>query len=723
MRFSTAAFTTTLVAIFFSAAHAQIFSGNVGYYTDTTTYAAYANKLPISDKYTVEIKKDDNTWVSALTLISRAAENGTKMAPAFPNHVPDDLNTENNYYDNLLGWTHSYTNLVYKRNASIQVRITKNFNSSFAISAASTKIYPADKVSNVHVTGGKLYFTLKPNGQVAIDINGAYGSSKLTTYMPSNTQKPNNDKYHMLSVHSNPQIKRPKSGLTVPAGSLKYVYDQFDGVTKNTMIFGPGVHNVGLDFKLKHGATYYIPGNAIVYGTFNNILTGSTGVADKFDDNINKVTISGHGTISGAKIMHWDVAHDENGSTLLTDAGKKAREKRSERKIGINIINCDEVYTNGITIADPANHATKYIYYDGYKANDTGTGGSVQSTKFVKVFGWRLNSDGGGCAMNSRIKNIFYRVQDDMLYPHGKSINDCVFWTDSNGTIRLDAIYDVKAQNKQITYKGFDIIFNRTLFDDQATISAKQMDFGKDYTELNVVFDDIDVSDPNPTTMLFNLAPNQHISGLTFINLKAKNFVKKSELTPTTLGFLSKVTFSRLENESIKVTDRNYSDYFNLNNVNIHTHSIKFLDQVLADGIYTLRNQVPSSLYVAAPALATENLLRSVRSLAGNDTLWTFTHVSNNFYTITSRKSEHAFKSIEVPYDDFTGNVKLGLWATDPQTPGNSWLLERMSNGNFKLRPKGAETTKAMDGGTSERLYPTSSDIVVDSNQEFTIAQ
>ena len=38
----------------------------------------------------------------------------------------------------------------------------------------------------------------------------------------------------------------------------------------HTLYFLPGIHDLGLSFRLHKNKTYYIPGDAIIYATFNN---------------------------------------------------------------------------------------------------------------------------------------------------------------------------------------------------------------------------------------------------------------------------------------------------------------------------------------------------------------------------------------------------------------------------------------------------------------------
>ena len=63
----------------------------------------------------------------------------------------------------------------------------------------------------------------------------------------------------------------------------------------STLYFLPGLHDVGLSYRLHSNRSYYIPGDAVVYGTLN---TGQD-----LHDGTN-IRIWGHGTLSGDK-LHW----------------------------------------------------------------------------------------------------------------------------------------------------------------------------------------------------------------------------------------------------------------------------------------------------------------------------------------------------------------------------------------------------------------------------------
>ena len=74
----------------------------------------------------------------------------------------------------------------------------------------------------------------------------------------------------------------------------------------NTLYFLPGVHDVGPSFQLHANRSYYIPGDALLYGTMNNNKDGEDG---------DGILIYGHGTLSGDRLPHPNFAN----STLPDD--------------------------------------------------------------------------------------------------------------------------------------------------------------------------------------------------------------------------------------------------------------------------------------------------------------------------------------------------------------------------------------------------------------------
>ena len=62
----------------------------------------------------------------------------------------------------------------------------------------------------------------------------------------------------------------------------------------HTLYFLPGLHDIGIDYRLQANRSYYIPGDAVVFGTLTS-MDGEAGFG---------VKIFGHGTLSGDRLPH-----------------------------------------------------------------------------------------------------------------------------------------------------------------------------------------------------------------------------------------------------------------------------------------------------------------------------------------------------------------------------------------------------------------------------------
>ena len=69
----------------------------------------------------------------------------------------------------------------------------------------------------------------------------------------------------------------------------------------HTLYFSPGLHDLGANFQLHANRSYYLPGEAVVYGTMNN---------NQNKDDGNGIMIYGHGTLSGDRLPHPNYADD-----------------------------------------------------------------------------------------------------------------------------------------------------------------------------------------------------------------------------------------------------------------------------------------------------------------------------------------------------------------------------------------------------------------------------
>lgn len=129
-------------------------------------------------------------------------------------------------------------------------------------------VHPQRKASACSVKDGKVLVRLDKPCLVAVDIDGQMdGQDTGKGYK--------GPPIHTISLFANPLLDgKPNPHdpgvLTVQPGEIP----PSDGPW-TTLYFLPGVHDVGLAFPLRANRQYYIPGDAMVYGTLSNKKGGT----------------------------------------------------------------------------------------------------------------------------------------------------------------------------------------------------------------------------------------------------------------------------------------------------------------------------------------------------------------------------------------------------------------------------------------------------------------
>ena len=295
------------------------------------------------------------------------------------------------YFDTLAGWTHTYVN--FETAGAVEIEIARANGQPIQTAA----VHPKRKASACSVKDGKVLVRLDKPCLVAVDIDGQMdGQDTGKGY-----QGP---PIHTISLFANPPLDgKPKPDdpgvLAVKPGETPPA----DGPW-TTLYFLPGVHDVGLAFPLHANRQYYIPGDAMVYGTLSNTKWGDG----------HHIRIFGHGTLSGARLKHPEYVEPA------------ISEKEHGRYRPIEVIGTTDTRVEGITIADSATHSLMLIHP--YKA------GHPNEVKWTKIFTWRANGDGINPFGNTLIEDCFLRTQDDSLYVNGLGIRRTVLWNDANGS-------------------------------------------------------------------------------------------------------------------------------------------------------------------------------------------------------------------------------------------------------------------------------------------------
>lgn len=361
-------------------------------------------------KVRVRSKATNNVWQESFSLISRSLWSQIDGV--------DDGVRKNGYFNHLKDWSHTYTNIEMK--GAVEIEISKA--SGEPIDKAV--VHPLAKGIATTLRDGKAYFTMQEPSLVAVDIDG-----KMDDQNTGNdyTGPP----IHTISIFAHPVMDRPDRndpGVAVvrPGDELP------DPSTYETLWFGAGMHHVGREFTVQSFKKYYIPGDAIVYGTFTNLEEG----------NGKNIKIYGVGTISGDSLTHPAYDPDYPGPPGSTDPNLGTPWK----PIGIKYSEYVEV--EGVCCSNGAFHAI-------YLAETLPI--KHTSVKWAKVLQWRLNGDGIGNAHLT--EDCFIRTQDDGCYVKGDKRRN-VFWNDANcATFNLAGMPN--ADNYSLVIEDNDVLYAR----------------------------------------------------------------------------------------------------------------------------------------------------------------------------------------------------------------------------------------------------------------------
>jgi hypothetical protein len=396
--------------------------------------------LEASEHYTVRVRSMGGEWQRAFTWQT-------------------ECKTEEAYFDTLKGWTHTYVN--FETSAAVEVEVSRVNGQPIRTAA----VHPLHKASACAVKDGKALVMLDKPCLVAVDIDGQMdGQDTGMGYkgVP----------IHTISLFANPPLAdKPKPDgpgvRTVKPGEKPPA----DGDWA-TVYFLPGVHDIGAASPVSANRQYYIPGDAIVYGSFHNPEW----------ENGKNIRIFGHGTLSGARLPHEDALK------------KVISLKKKANRRPIEIMGAKDTHVEGITVADSANHSVMLIHPHNPE--------HPNSVTWTKIFTWRANGDGINPFGNTLIEDCFVRTQDDSLYVNGLGIRRVVLWNDANGSsFVLSSIPE-----RKLIVEDCDVIYSRAKWHKWSggrvfNIRGENNEHGGS----GVIFRNIRISDPRPTLQQFFL--------------------------------------------------------------------------------------------------------------------------------------------------------------------------------------------------------------------------
>lgn len=382
--------------------------------------------------------------------------------------------TDSHYYDQLKDWSNTYINFEMSNGVPVEIEISKVGGAPITHAVP----HPAHKVNSCTVSDGKAYVVIDDPALFAVDIDGQMDEQDTSRITPDGWGDDafySGPPIHTLTVFANPFLQDKPSTNDPNVFRVEPGVVPADTGAWGTLYFLPGVHDIGKDFRVHENKNYYIPGNAIVYGTFNNNKDSSDG---------ENILIFGHGTLSGERIPHPD------------DDTPPAPDSDDRKYKPIDIVGAKDTTVEGITIADSAMHSLMLV--NGYQPD------RPTDIRWVKIFTWRGNGDGINPFGNGLIEDCFIRTADDCTYVNGRGIRRCVFWTDVNGSaFTMSPIGGIA--NPDLVVEDCDIIYNRSLFP-KGLIGGRVFNMrgaGSGEGGSNVTFRNIRVTDSRPTRSCF----------------------------------------------------------------------------------------------------------------------------------------------------------------------------------------------------------------------------
>lgn len=543
-------------------------------YTDipghnTSMINGYASRAK-SDIYEIWVRSaaTNNVWVQCFA--NMTYNRGSEMPEISGFGTPT---AKHAYQRFTAGWTHTYANIEMSDDSPVEVEIRKIGTTTLDGSATFVKsaVHPAHKIipGSKRDENGRVYFTLNKPCQLVIDINGqmddhnaAYAANEEGGRMPDGSP------VHSIALYANPIMAKP---VASPANTILTVQPNQsspttrliapDPATYDTLAFGPGIHNIGPNFKLHPGKSYYIPGDAILYGNISNYGVPQGSYRSTGD----RIKIYGYGTICGIQVPHY-----QNNASNPEYPEWNAWTGDKDQGVGIELANAWDASITGVAVIDPANFNTKFDIPTTTLYKTINNDQSLVS--WVKLHSWRLNGDGSGGYVP--VEDSFFRTSDDSTYVRDWR-RRCTFWKDTNANLFRFVNYKAGGVD------DCDIIYARWR-DRNGVGSVFEFATGSETTaqvvDLNLTMRNIRFHDkfPNPRH-LFDMETLESYRGIIFENISfylprngSTSILKGSQLAPWHEHLVFKnVTFkttaqSQYETGTL-LTAANFNNYFETN--------------------------------------------------------------------------------------------------------------------------------------------------------------
>lgn len=498
--------------------------------SDTLVVYSDVPGLTPSSKYTMRVRSaaTNNEWVDVFAnfTYNRADE-------------LEDIPNNDNYkqpicvqaYNKITrSWSFAYGNIEMNAGQVVEVEISAK--PGFKIAGkdfGKATVHPAQKASNATIVGGKIYFTITKPGQIYIDINGQMDDYNAKT-------KPLGAPVHTICLFANPVIKKPtltgSRVRTIEPGTSLATINTISPASYDTMYFKPGIHDLGTSGVMIHpGKTYYIPGDAQIYGTLSN-FDAPMGSYSKRAENL---TVYGYGTISGAKIPHYQYKYYYPDVVVTNDKPLGIREGKNTKIFGV-------------TVADNGGHAI-----DG-----SCSGGTIN---WIKIIGWRLNSDGLGGYMDS--EDCFINTNDDNSYLKSNR-KRCTFWSNDGDIVHMANIPENRTI--PIMMEDCDILYSRGVW--VGSSLSQRGEGNKGQRSVNVIIRNLRFHDKLTNTPAISLKSGSGSSykGILFQNISIAAFNVKQTINGSSESpWYGGLIFDNLTIGGTLVTNENYTTFFTTN--------------------------------------------------------------------------------------------------------------------------------------------------------------
>ncbi len=241
------------------------------------------------------------------------------------------------------------------------------------ITPKTVELRPASAGVTAAIEDGKVRVTITRPGQYFVLINGKHGMT------------------HPLFVFANPPEEQ------APARDSSHVH-----------YFGPGVHEIGYQYRVKANETVYLAGGALVRGSLyyegDNVIIRGRGILTDKKLMMERIELAKAEKAAG-KANAWDINHD-----------KWFAEKRAT------------IYGNG---CNARIEGITIIESPFYMVRTDGCGAVFSN---LKLLGDLYNNNAISAGPNHRILDSFFKVGDDVfcwMSPNSETRN-CVIWKQTN---------------------------------------------------------------------------------------------------------------------------------------------------------------------------------------------------------------------------------------------------------------------------------------------------